>query len=116
MNSRLSEGNVVRTWKRILGLVGLASLALVCAGSARAQLKPAQTESNAAGPTATGPAPRAGMPVPAPAVKQAVAQNLPANSSVSKGQHEDIKVHGHWTTEVRNPDGKIATHREFENS
>jgi len=25
-------------------------------------------------------------------------------------------VHGHWTIEVRNPDGTVATHREFENS
>jgi hypothetical protein len=33
-----------------------------------------------------------------------------------KGQSEGIKVHGHWTVEVRNPDGKLVTHREFENS
>lgn len=32
------------------------------------------------------------------------------------GQHEGIKVHGHWTIEVRNPDGKLVTHREFENA
>jgi hypothetical protein len=32
------------------------------------------------------------------------------------GQHEGIKVHGHWTIEVRNPDGTVVTHREFENS
>lgn len=32
------------------------------------------------------------------------------------GQHEGIKVHGHWTIEVRNPDGTLVTHREFENS
>jgi hypothetical protein len=32
------------------------------------------------------------------------------------GQHEGIKVHGHWTIEVRNADGSLATHREFENS
>src|SRR5271154_6454109 len=31
-------------------------------------------------------------------------------------QNEGIKVHGHWTIEVRNPDGSVATHREFENS
>jgi hypothetical protein len=27
-----------------------------------------------------------------------------------------IKVHGHWTIDLRNPDGTLATHREFENS
>jgi hypothetical protein len=32
------------------------------------------------------------------------------------GSHQGIKVHGHWTIEVRNPDGSLATHREFENS
>lgn len=32
------------------------------------------------------------------------------------GSHEAIKVHGHWTIEVRNPDGTLVTHREFENS
>ena len=32
------------------------------------------------------------------------------------GKHEGIKVHGHWTIEVRNPDGSVVTHREFENS
>ena len=34
----------------------------------------------------------------------------------SDGGHEGIKVHGHWTIEVHNPDGTLATHREFENS
>jgi hypothetical protein len=32
------------------------------------------------------------------------------------GSHEGIKVHGHWTIEVRNPDGSVVTRREFENS
>lgn len=32
------------------------------------------------------------------------------------GSHEGINVHGHWTIEVRNVDGTLATHREVENS
>jgi hypothetical protein len=36
--------------------------------------------------------------------------------SSGDGSHEGIKVHGHWTIEVRNPDGSLVTHREFENS
>jgi len=32
------------------------------------------------------------------------------------GLREGIKVHGHWTIEVRNPDGELVTRREFENS
>lgn len=38
------------------------------------------------------------------------------DNSQRGGQHEGIKVHGHWTIEVRNPDGKLVTHREFENA
>jgi hypothetical protein len=55
------------------------------------------------------------------------AQNQPAKAkqnpasparekSSGGGEHEGIKVHGHWTIEVRNPDGKVVTHREFENA
>lgn len=32
------------------------------------------------------------------------------------GPQEGIKVHGHWTITVRNPDGTIASTREFENA
>lgn len=32
------------------------------------------------------------------------------------GSHEGIKVHGHWTIEVRNADGGLVRHVEFENS
>lgn len=41
---------------------------------------------------------------------------IPASSSAPTGApQEGIKVHGHWTLEVRNPDGSLAEHREFEN-
>jgi hypothetical protein len=49
-------------------------------------------------------------------------QGEPPESSVgqertsSNGLHQSIKVHGHWTIEVRNPDGTLATRREFENA
>jgi hypothetical protein len=29
---------------------------------------------------------------------------------------DGIKVHGHWTIDVHNPDGKLASHNEFENA
>ena len=29
---------------------------------------------------------------------------------------EGIKVHGHWTIDVRNPDGSLVSHHEFENA
>src|SRR5580704_12645686 len=51
-----------------------------------------------------------------PAAKPTPAANRPANKNAPKGQTEGIKVHGHWTIEVRNPDGTLVDHREFENS
>lgn len=49
--------------------------------------------------------------------KTATAQNSSAKEdSQYGGQHEGITVHGHWSIEVRNADGTLATHREFENS
>jgi len=64
-------------------------------------------------------------PSPIPAAKSQPAeeesgaqQSAVAEEKVSGGggQHEGIKVHGHWTIEVRNPDGTVVTHREFENA
>jgi hypothetical protein len=52
----------------------------------------------------------------------AAARNAAEESSVAEekpsgdGSREGIKVHGHWTIEVRNPDGSLVSHREFENS
>jgi hypothetical protein len=36
--------------------------------------------------------------------------------SKDKGAHEGIKLHGHWTIDVRNPDGTLVKHSDFENS
>jgi hypothetical protein len=58
---------------------------------------------------------------PAPS-DQAVNAQTPAQKTPSPeresngGQKEGIKVHGHWTIEVRNPDGTLAKRQEFENS
>jgi hypothetical protein len=99
MNTRLGEGNVVRIAKRIPGFAGLACLALICAGADYAQSKPAQTQSSGVTPAAT----------------RTLAQ-APARPAAPKGQHEGITVHGHWIIEVKSPDGKVVSHREFENS
>lgn len=34
----------------------------------------------------------------------------------TSGRQEGIKVHGHWTIEVREPDGTLVTRREFQNA
>ena len=43
---------------------------------------------------------------------------LPAQSQSksAEAQQDTIKVHGHWTIEIRNLDGSVASHHEFENS
>lgn len=40
------------------------------------------------------------------------AATLPAQGAPTEG----IKVHGHWVIDVRNPDGSLASHNEFENA
>jgi hypothetical protein len=118
MNARLSEENVVRTGKRILGLAGLASLALLCGREIWAQSQPVQAQSTAARPVAAAPAtaPNLGPTSSARPAKLGVSQDSSAKRPAPKGPSEGIKVHGHWIIEVRNPDGKVVTHREFENS
>ena len=55
-----------------------------------------------------------------PKTASAHTTNLLAGKTESErtpgGQHEGIQVHGHWVIEVKNPDGKVTTRREFENS
>ena len=44
---------------------------------------------------------------------------LVAHTAAAEARQEStssVKVHGHWTIEVRNPDGTLAEHREFENA
>ncbi len=118
MNARLNEGNILRAVKEVLGFVGLAILALLCAAAVQAQSQPAQSEPTAERPIASAPATSPGTAPfgAAPVAKQEVAQNLSDKSSAPKGQSEGIKIHGHWTIEVRNPDGKLVSHTEFENA
>jgi len=55
-------------------------------------------------------------PAVTPTQAAAASPATPAHEPSAKGQHEGIKVHGHWTIEVRNPDGKLVSHTEFENA
>ena len=58
-------------------------------------------------------------PAVTPAMPAEAVSHTPAPLAAkppAKGQHEGIKVHGHWTIEVRNPDGKLVSHTEFENA
>lgn len=59
-----------------------------------------------------------------PAVRSPIAEKVAAEGvksgavqrEESRGGHEGIKVHGHWTIVVRNADGSVASRNEFENA
>jgi hypothetical protein len=112
----LNEGNIRHAAKKILGFAGVASLALIFAGTTWAQSKPAQTETV----TAKSAAPMSGVSTNA---QTSTADTPPQASPVRtatapapQGQQEGIAVHGHWIIDVRNPDGNLVKHVEFENS
>jgi hypothetical protein len=50
------------------------------------------------------------------AVLVAAALAMPVSAAEPKGTGEGIKVHGHWTLEIQNPDGTLAARHEFENA
>lgn len=91
---RAASGSVRCVVRRsILALAALAALVFVSAGPSHAQ---AQSTPSKSAQVATA------KPVAEPAP--------------TKGQREGINVHGWWTIEVRNPDGKVISHTEFENT
>jgi hypothetical protein len=102
MNARKNHEVVAKITRRGLVLAALLAMALSAANTARAQ----SVASIAAVPAAA-------PPVAAASVN---AVPLPVAKPSSQGAHEGIKVHGHWTIEVRNPDGSVASHQEFDNA
>ena len=89
-----------KLWRRCVNCTSVIALVLLGAGVTRAQSSP-----NASG---TPPA-LAAKSSSVPATQKNAAQ--PPTNAMNTG----IKVHGHWIIEVRNPDGSLVTHREFEN-
>ncbi len=89
-----------------LALAAYLAMVLSVAGMGRAQTPSSQKQ-----PAAS----------PAEAELQAqtatvASQSLAPEQRPDKGEREGIQVHGHWLIEVKDPDGKVVTHREFENS
>jgi hypothetical protein len=52
----------------------------------------------------------------APVGARGQANPTPVAAAEKKGAAEGIKVHGHWTIEIRNPDGSLGSRREVENA
>lgn len=100
MKTNDKQNSVSRIAGRGLVLVGLLAVALALAASSFAQ-------SNAAA---------------APKIADAKAAQPSANSRTAKtpkaprGTGEGIQIHGWWTIEIRNRDGSVARHVEFENA
>jgi hypothetical protein len=87
------RSKVMSGWGR--GVVGGMALGLALATAGAAQDQPAATQTAASGEQLTA----------------AKAEGPPEG-----GMGEGIKVHGHWTIEVREPDGTLVSHGEFENA
>lgn len=91
---------ITRIVRQSLVLAALLAMVLSAVGISRAQS------------SATSPETPAAKTVAAPAkIPDVLAAKPPA-----RGRHEGITVHGHWVIEVKNPDGKVASHSEFENA
>jgi len=56
------------------------------------------------------------VPAAAPASAAQAAQPAAPSQRHPGGNHEGITVHGHWTIDIKNPDGTVASHHVFENS
>jgi hypothetical protein len=112
-------------WKNLVSVAGRMLLALVFVFSQTAWAgQNEQTKDKPASPQKAN-AQQAGEKLSSPAAtakaQSSQAQGEESESSVAEGKpgdpsHQGIKVHGHWTIEVRNPDGTLIRHVEFENS
>jgi hypothetical protein len=86
---------------------GLMVVVLAIAGSAKAQNRATPGPD---GVTVINPQ------SDAQAASSVVSAKATTPGEISRGPREGVKVHGHWVIDVRNPDGTLAQHREFENS
>jgi hypothetical protein len=104
--------SAARTTHRTFMSVVVLAMPLFAAGVSRAQ--------SGSVPVSTARPARADSAMPVGAANSAAAPATspasPEEKPAAKSPQEGIKVHGHWTIEVRNPDGSVQKHVEFENS
>jgi hypothetical protein len=108
MRKHLLNGIFALVVRRSLPALAALALVLVGAGVSRAQSGSASVAAQPAKNEA--PAPE----LASPGAKAAA--NPSAEARSSGGMNTGVKVHGHWTIVVRNPDGTVTDRRDFENS
>lgn len=109
MNAKNRKGVEARVLKGVLALSGAATLWCALALPSLAQVEPPKPQAQSAPPARLMAAASESVPSTAQKPAAPVAEE-------KKGQHEGITVHGHWTIEVKNPDGEVTKYVEFENS
>jgi hypothetical protein len=113
-----------KNWSNILSVLARAALAFVFVFGQTAWAGHSQSAKDKPGSNGDSKAKANASLGVGPAAKSPAAEqeNVTTQASSSQenpsrgGQHEGIKVHGHWTIEVRNSDGALVTRREFENA
>jgi hypothetical protein len=107
-------------------ILATAPVAILAAALALGLCLPASGQSGAPvapprGISATGAPTMGGGPISAaahnPAASASIAAAKPESSQGSAGAiNQGVKLHGHWIIDVKNPDGTLAQHRDFENA
>jgi hypothetical protein len=112
-----------KNWSNILSVLARTTLAFVFVFGQTAwagQDPKDKPDSNVAAKSQKAPrslSPAAAAKAQPAEEKTAITENSPTEENSPRGgQHEGIKVHGHWSIEVRAPGGSVVRHVEFENS
>ncbi len=98
----------------LVAALGLGLSLAACAQSA-APVSPQRGVSATGAPAAWGAAPAASLHDPAALASPGWAKIVGAGKGES-ATHQGVTLHGHWVIDVKNPDGTLAQHRDFENA
>lgn len=83
-------------------------------GQAAASISPARGVSVTGAPVPGG---IAALAAHDPAALTSTSTAKPVNSQSGEDSvHQGVKMHGHWIIDVKNPDGSLVEHRDFENA
>ena len=92
-------------------VVGACSLVLMISGAHAGLVQQGASNHSVANQQAITATAATAQPGPNSAAKKEEQKATP-----SKAGDEGIKIHGHWVMDLKNADGKVVDHRDFENS